>query len=296
MKARDGKMWLFWASIRDAVQYDIYYKVYDGSSWSSDTRLTTSNQWDLLPSAIQARDGRIWVAWESDRSGADDDIYYNIYNGNSWAGDAKLTGDNTFEDVQANLFQAENKTIWLGFASDKAAGDFDIFYKQGIPLHDAALTAITLSSIYAYRGYGIKIRVDARNYGTATETFSVTAYYDGSTFAGTQTTTLGPDDKATLTIPWSATGVSLGTHQISASTGTVTGEEDPGDNSIVDGTAQVRIAGDINGDNVVNVLDAILMTMYFGKYNQYPEGDINGDGVLDIFDATILSLNYGSTG
>jgi len=296
MKARDGKIWLFWASIKDGAQYDIYYKIYDGALWSSDTQLTTNKNWDMLPSAIQARDGKIWVAYESDRSGTDDDIYYNIYDGTSWSSDAKLTGDNIAEDVQANLFQAENKTIWLGFASDRAVGDFDIYYKCGKPLHDAAITAITLSSVYAYRGYGIKIYVSTRNYGTATETFSITAYYDGSTPAGTQTTTLGPDGKTTLTIPWSATGVSSGNHQISASTGTIVGEEDPSDNSLTDGTIEVRTPGDINGDHIVNILDAILLVQYYGKYNAYPAGDINGDGLIDIFDAAILSANYGSTG
>ena len=55
--------------------------------------------------------------------------------------------------------------------------------------------------------------------------------------------------------------------------------------------------GDINGDGVVNILDAILLAKAFGSRpgdsNWDPRADLNKDNVVNILDAIILSLNFG---
>jgi hypothetical protein len=57
--------------------------------------------------------------------------------------------------------------------------------------------------------------------------------------------------------------------------------------------------GDINGDGVVDIYDAILLA---GAYNSVPNdpnwnssADINRDNIVDIYDAIILANNYGKT-
>ena len=42
--------------------------------------------------------------------------------------------------------------------------------------------------------------------------------------------------------------------------------------------------GDINGDGVVNVLDLIVITSYFGNTGQNIAADVNGDGVVNVLD------------
>ena len=58
------------------------------------------------------------------------------------------------------------------------------------------------------------------------------------------------------------------------------------------------LIGDINGDGVVNVLDAISLSNAFnskpGDSNWYPDADINGDGFVNILDAISLANNFGA--
>jgi hypothetical protein len=60
----------------------------------------------------------------------------------------------------------------------------------------------------------------------------------------------------------------------------------------------IVLVGDINGDGVVNILDAILLADAFGSVpgdsNWNPAADLNGDGVVNILDAILLSDNFGA--
>jgi hypothetical protein len=62
-------------------------------------------------------------------------------------------------------------------------------------------------------------------------------------------------------------------------------------------TFHIMIVGDINGDGVVNILDAIKLALAFnsvpGNSNWNPNADLNGDGVVNILDAIILANNFG---
>jgi hypothetical protein len=59
------------------------------------------------------------------------------------------------------------------------------------------------------------------------------------------------------------------------------------------------IPGDINGDGVVDILDAIKLSLAFGltltspRWNPY--ADLNSDGVVNILDAIILANHFGKT-
>jgi len=59
------------------------------------------------------------------------------------------------------------------------------------------------------------------------------------------------------------------------------------------------LVGDINGDGVVNILDAILLANAFGSTpgspTWNPAADLNGDGVVNILDAILLANNFGAT-
>jgi len=60
-----------------------------------------------------------------------------------------------------------------------------------------------------------------------------------------------------------------------------------------------ELPGDINGDGVVNFLDAILLGAAFGSTpgspNWNPNADLNGDLVINFLDAIILGANFGKT-
>jgi hypothetical protein len=54
-------------------------------------------------------------------------------------------------------------------------------------------------------------------------------------------------------------------------------------------------AGDINGDNAVNILDLSILASHFGQSGQtLSTGDLNGDGSVNIFDLSVLASKWGT--
>lgn len=62
-------------------------------------------------------------------------------------------------------------------------------------------------------------------------------------------------------------------------------------------TSLPPIPGDVNGDGIVDIFDAILLASAYGSTpsdtSWNPNADINNDEIVDIFDAIILASNYG---
>jgi hypothetical protein len=80
VRARDGAIWVVWQSGRPSDDQDeLYYKIYNGSAWTSDAQLTSDLANDMAPSIAQMKDKRIWVVWQADRDD-DFDLYYKISN------------------------------------------------------------------------------------------------------------------------------------------------------------------------------------------------------------------------
>jgi hypothetical protein len=131
MQARDGRLWVVWASNRIGNQYDLYYKTsFDyGFSWSNDTRLTADPGDDWAPSITQDLEGRIWVVWQRDVSG-NYTIFYmtSSDNGLTWSNPTNLTDTNLRWELRPSITSTRNGTLWVVWASYRT-GNFDIFYK-----------------------------------------------------------------------------------------------------------------------------------------------------------------------
>jgi hypothetical protein len=67
------------------------------------------------------------------------------------------------------------------------------------------------------------------------------------------------------------------------------------------GTSQfeVIVRGNVNGDNAVDIFDAVILALAFGSQpgdsNWDPRADITGDELVDIFDMVIVALDFGIT-
>jgi hypothetical protein len=81
----------------------------------------------------------------------------------------------------------------------------------------------------------------------------------------------------------------------------VPGESDVADNTFcgwaIIKSARTTIFGDLNGDQIVDILDAIILANHFnvnihqtGLWD--PNVDLNDDGVIDILDAILLSNHF----
>lgn len=56
---------------------------------------------------------------------------------------------------------------------------------------------------------------------------------------------------------------------------------------------RLRLIGDLNRDNVVNILDLVLVASKFGD-SSVQEADLNGDGLINILDLVIVANSFGS--
>ena len=135
------------------------------------------------------------------------------------------------------------------------------------------------------------------NEGNSTETFPVSIYYNSTLLATVNVTSLAPNTNMTITVLWNTASVTWGKYRLSAAIPPRPFETHVSDNTLINGIVKVKIPGDINGDDTVNLLDAILASAAYGskpgnpKWN--PEADLNGDGVIDILDVIKLSMHFG---
>jgi len=129
LQTQDGKIWFTWERTfpgPTGPTDDIFYRFYDGSSWSGEFQLTTDPNRDQVPSITQMRDGRIWVAWCSYRTG-DFEIFYKIYDGASWSSEIRRTFS-TDIDIDPAILQTRDGVIWIVWTSAKPSGTDDLFY------------------------------------------------------------------------------------------------------------------------------------------------------------------------
>ena len=83
-------------------------------------------------------------------------------------------------------------------------------------IHDVAITNIAVSPSWVFQGQNEYINVTATNMGNLTESFTVTAYYNGTAIGTLPVTGLAPNANAVSAFVWNTTGVPVGTYTISA--------------------------------------------------------------------------------
>jgi len=315
MQTTEGMIWVAFTKISETDwNGDIYYKLFNGTSWSSDIRLTWNPACDLNPSIVQGGDGAIWIVWDSNRNTHDANIFYKVFD-NYWTPDTKLTTDQS-EDFQPSITAAADGTIWVVWTSTRLA-NFDIYYRTTIlsPHHDIAIISVTPEKTIAIPGQTVPIEVVAQNQGTYSETFEVKCHVD-STLIGSKTISLSPGQTYTLypSFEWNTTGFPRGNYIISATAVAVTDETDLADNyKEADEPVEIGLLGDICGmyngvilpipNGMVDGLDFAVIALPRNIFTEYPTWDpvwgpicdLNKDGKVGVADLMIVGVHYGET-
>jgi hypothetical protein len=55
------------------------------------------------------------------------------------------------------------------------------------------------------------------------------------------------------------------------------------------------LAGDINGDEVINLFDLVAVSSRYGAAGPAYAEDVNGDGQVNLFDLVLVGSNYGTS-
>ena len=302
-ETRDGRIWIFWGSFRAEV-FEIFYRIYNGS-WSNEMQLTASDKVDIDPTVVQDRNGTIWVVWTSHEPVItwQDDLYYKTSsdNGLTWSDRVQLTSD-PLDDMWASIIQVSDKKIWVVWTSSRN-DNYDVYYKTSdeIIIHDVAVTGISTNPHdQVYRNETVHINVDVKNKGDFTESFTVTCNVS-STILESRPVTLSAGNSTVLVFEWNTSGYDFGTYIISATASSVPGESliNTADNTLSEGTMNVKIHGDIDGDGQVYIADLTTLGDAYGstlngsEWNS--EADINRDNIVDVFDLQIVGKNYGKS-
>jgi len=161
--------------------------------------------------------------------------------------------------------------------------------------HDIAVIDAISHRTIVCQGFDVHINVTVENQGDFTESFNVTAYAN-TTIIHTQNVTLTSGNSTIITFVWSPD--LKGVYNINATASTVQGESETTDNTFIDGTVRVTIAGDIAEPfGWVNILDILYFALRFGagkgepRYD--PVADIDNNGIVSILDILIIAVNFG---
>ncbi|MDH7564592.1 MAG: PKD domain-containing protein [Candidatus Bathyarchaeota archaeon] len=189
--------------------------------------------------------------------------------------------------------------VTLTVTDDEGLTD-NVSKSQQVLRRDIAVIDLVPYRSWIYEERWVEINVTLVNEGNFTETATIKLYYNitESKLVGTQTITIDPGKIETLTFNWSTIGVPHAKKYLLTAVATIAFDSDLTDN-ILNGTTQVhiRILGDINGDDCVDLKDYAIICLSFGSLIGHPDWnpatDLNFDNKVDIRDVFLLVLMFG---
>jgi parallel beta-helix repeat protein len=151
-------------------------------------------------------------------------------------------------------------------------------------------SSLSVAKTVVGQGFTVRVYFAGANYNNYPRTFNVTVYAN-TTVIGTQTVNnISNGTSPTLSFIWNTAGFAYGSYTVWASAA---------NDNCTAGNVIVTIPGDINGDGIVNKLDAVMLSNAFlstpSSSNWNVNADINGDGIVDIYDAIILAAHFGQS-
>jgi hypothetical protein len=332
MVGTDGKVRVVWAKgPRSPPRFQIFYKVYNGTAWGSDTQITTLSPpflTDLHPSIMQDRNGTVWVFWQRriqvtllvtkwaifGRASAD--------MGASWS-ERQITDPpcvmglvslHCFVDQMPWAVQStSDKSISIFYTGNQDGSGSDIRVLKSVPIspvHNVAISFIKSSNSLQYTG-GLKsigqspivtISVTVVNLGDLSETVQASIVVSNTTSysLGPLSASVIPGGSVILNFNWNTTGVKPALYKVSATVNAVPGQTLGnlfGNTMLVKNLIRILPWGDIDKDGNIDLLDVSVVFFGYGSTPGTPRwnplADIDGDGFIDIIDAGVVARNFG---
>jgi hypothetical protein len=185
---------------------------------------------------------------------------------------------------------------------DNAYSDGVVMVKPAVVMaRDVAVTDVIIPSNVVYQGWTLGINVTVENLGNLAENFAVALYYDNNVIDTQPVQNLTPNATLTLLFSWNTTYVPYcRNYNITAIASTVPSETNTNNNRLDGGQIKVRIMGDINDDEVANMVDVAAAVAAFNshlggsRWNAY--ADLNQDGIVNMKDIVAIVMNFNKHG
>jgi hypothetical protein len=167
------------------------------------------------------------------------------------------------------------------------------------PIHDLALVGLSLSAPEAYVGWRVNITLTIENKGNVSETSTVECKYElegvDYNLGNATVTDLCPDANTTQSFTLKVT--ERATYVVEAQIEPVFNETDTADNAMASQTpVKVKMLGDVNGDDKVDMQDIIQIVSAFGSRPLGPrwnaQADMNQDDRIDAKDVVVSILRF----
>jgi hypothetical protein len=327
MVGKDGIVRVTWSKGAAGSTYQLFYKTYNGATWTPDTQLVFSSSTDEHPSMIQDRNGTLWLFWGRLIVVSLLIQYYQLVGrysydlGTTWSSEIMLTNTSTSVDsFMPSAVQSSYgvKPLWVFYSSNLNVPDYDIYALQSTgvyPVHDVKVSRLSasnnLGTYWEYPG-GLKsvgqsaietVTVAITNIGDYVENVNVTLSATNTTVIkiGTLQTLVGPGNTMNFYYYWNTTNVRPARYGLSVNIAALPGETlgNMGDNSYAL-TNQVWIIplADLDQDGSVTLTDFSVFVYDYNftpacncpRWNPY--ADINGNGIIDIVDVGVGIANY----
>jgi hypothetical protein len=163
--------------------------------------------------------------------------------------------------------------------------------------HDVAIVNVASSTNETYIGRIVNVTVTAQNDGNVPENFTVNAYYDTTLLGTFEVINLAPSSNIHIMFSWNTSDVAAGySYVLKAEASIVSYEANTTNNVLVDGNVKVKIIGDVNNDNIVDINDLNAWDLAYGSQegmpNWNPQADIDNNGIVDKADGMLIIQNY----
>jgi subtilisin family serine protease len=236
---------------------------------------------------------KVALALKGESAGIDGDIPYIKLKFKATTNIKKVNLSHTIMVTDSNVVTLDKTgqaQHWAAFAVDggvllyapnqKIVGHVNSFFPEAYPVG----TDFSQKGIKVYASWGGYWLPVSNNYDGG-QTIEGKVNADGSfTIEG-----LPADQTFTvrLFVPGHLPGIMTGVQLLSENDGIYS----PNDVSVQ--WDALMLAGNINNDNIINILDLAILSRHFGATNATAEmGDINQDGTIDILDLSYVTANY----
>jgi len=144
---RNNRPVAVWSLFTDAYYYNLYYSVWNGTSWSAGQPVSDDPSSDMAASLARDSTGTLWCAFMSRRDEFCD-VFVTSFNGTSWTTPSNVTHDSVIQ-LHPKATVMPDGTVWIAYTEYRnGAAVIRARYKSGADWVETGVVSGTQSRAY----------------------------------------------------------------------------------------------------------------------------------------------------